>query len=454
MFFMLTPLIKLFQTGNNILFYNIKISENIYIPFLIGWLAATSMFFMIKLKFFNIKNLIKSFMLCFNKKLPHNQLELSPRKIVLTAIGSSVDLGSVFGVALGVVIGGPGVIFWLIVAGIFGTSIRFIEVFASHKYRNHLNKTSFGGPHLYIERIFSELNLHKTGKVIAFIFALFFTFSTFCSLQVNQTVSVITEHSFQLQNYRFLTCIIFASIIIISINTGMAKITKIAEKIVPWMTICYFICTAIVLIFHYDKILSSIFLILKDALSFNNVKGNTLGCFVIGMQRAFFCNEAGMGTGAIVHASSDNKNTLLEATISMVTPVISVLVVCLCSGVVVVISGAYNHNLNDGIKIIIQAFESVHPLLRFVIFLVVPVFGYTTAISWGYCGNRTWCYLFGEKSSKIYYIVLFVSYIVCGMVKDFGFMLDIADLMNLSITIPNILALMFFVSKKDILKKS
>lgn len=450
MFFMLTSLIKLFQIGNDILFYNIKIAQNTYIPFLIGWLICTSVFFMIKLKFFNIKNLFKSFSLCFDKKLPHNKLNISPKKIVMTSVGSSVDLGSVFGVALGVVIGGPGVVFWLIVAGILGTGVRFIEVFASHKYRHQINKESFGGPHLYIEKIFSDIKYHKTGKIIGFIFALFFTFSTFCSLQVNQTVSVITEHTLNFQNYRLLICILFATIIITSINTGMDKITKIAEKIVPWMTMCYFFCTAIVVLFHYDKILSSVYLIITDALSFNNIKGNALGCLVIGMQRAFFCNEAGMGTGAIVHASSDNKDTLIEATISMVTPIISVLVVCLCSGLVVVISGAYTNNLTDGISIIINAFESVHPFLRFVIFLVVPVFGYTTAISWGYCGNRTWCYLFGEKYSKLYYILLFVSYVVCGMVKDFGFMLDIADLMNLSITIPNILALMFFVKKVNI----
>ena len=160
----------------------------------------------------------------------------------------------------------------------------------------------------------------------------------------------------------------------------------------------------------------------------------------MGIQRAFFCNESGMGSGAIAHANSSNKDSKKEAIISMITPIISVLIVCFCSGLIVLVSKSYLQG-ESGIDFIINAFSSVHPYVKYLTLLIVPLFGITTAVSWAYYGSKQFATLFGQRRVLIYYTLLFIAYFLCGMVENFDTILNVADVLNLSIAIPNVIAL-------------
>ena len=202
----------------------------------------------------------------------------------------------------------------------------------------------------------------------------------------------------------------------------------------------FVIITIAILIVNRYNFVPAIKSIFEDAFSFRAVNGGILGALVMGFQRAFFCNESGMGSGAMIHANSSNKDSRREGIISMITPIISVVIVCLCSGMIVLVSKSFLEG-SSGTDYIINAFASVHPMMKYLTLVIVPLFGITTAVSWAYYGSKQFSTIFGKKNVMIYYTLLFVAYFLCGMVESFETILSVADFLNLSVTIPNIVAL-------------
>lgn len=130
----------------------------------------------------------------------------------------------------------------------------------------------------------------------------------------------------------------------------------------------------------------------------------------------------------------------------MVTPFIATSIICLCSGLIVLVSQKVSGAENlEGYTLIIKAFQSVHKAFPSLLFLIIPLFGFSTSIAQGYCGQKTWESIFGKKTLFIYQIIFFVSYFFCGLVDQFDLLLDLADMINLSTTIPSILALYFLL---------
>ena len=434
--------------GDKLLFFDVIFwTDKAQLPFLIFWLLIASIYFSLITGFANFKELPRAVIMFIKGKKTVNKQTgtASSKSIVMSAIAGATDLGSIFGVAGIVAIGGAGTIFWLIIAGFLATSIRYAEVVCGHKFRrkifiNGKSNGYVGGPHVYIPRIFRMYNLPKLGKFVATVYAVMLCLSTFCSLQINQTVHIFTHIFPQVADYTWLFALIISIFVITVVVRGLSGVAKFNQRIVPFMISLYVIITICVLVAYRGNIVSSLYLIFSDAFSFRAVNGGILGAMVLGVQRAFFCNESGMGSGAIIHANSSNNDTKKEAIISMITPIISVVIVCVCSGMIVLVTNSYNTGV-DGTDYIINAFANTCWWFKYVILILVPLFGITTAVSWAYYGSGLFSSLFGKKNVAIYYTILFISYFLCGLVDSFEIILNVADFLNLSIAIPNIIAL-------------
>ena len=268
---------------------------------------------------------------------------------------------------------------------------------------------------------------------------------------MNQSVQILTHTLPTLQNYKPIIALLIASIVISATIKGITGVAKFNQLIVPIMIIIYIISTIIILLYHHNNFSLAIKMIFEDAFTFRSINGSIIASIIVGVQRAFFCNESGMGSGAIIHSNSSNKDSKKEAIISMITPIISVVIICICSGMIVLVSGSYLTGSN-GTDNIIKAFSSVHPYMKYITLIIVPMFGITTAVSWAYYGSKQFSSLFGKKLVAIYYAILFIAYFLCGIAEDFNTILDVADFLNLSITIPNIIALIMM--SKVIIKES
>lgn len=387
------------------------------------------------------------------KKKQRNFFNLSTsRRILLTGIGEAIDVSAIFGITTAVIIAGPGVLFWMLVAGFISMPIKFLEISLGCITRkmDKQNQCVIGGPSRYIEVMFRCIKQKRLGKIIAIAFSFCVMISTFFSLQINQTMNVV-RHIFDISDLASLQITsIVALLIMLIILTGFNSITKISSRIVKVMSILYvFVCFAIVVV-NFENFTHAISLIFSEAFTFRAVEGSIIYASIVGLKRIYFSCDVGQGISSIIHINTLNKNPIQEGIISMSAVTIITLISVFCSGLIVVITGSYLSNI-DSMGAVISAFDTVHPFLKYTLFAVVPMFAITTAVAWGYCGQNAWKNIFGIKTVYIYNCLLFVAYVFCGTTRDFRKILDIADIFNFSITVPNIIALFIganFVQKR------
>ncbi len=450
------------DTGNNLLFFNILFWQNDFkLPFLIAWLVFSSLFFSIIFLGKNFRLIPISIKLLLSQKFTDKQdkdiketkiQQEKSKDIIMFTIGSCVDIGSMFGVALMVKQCGVGSIFWVLISGILATSIRFAEVFMGHHYRVlSPNKISYiGGPQIYIKKYFSEKGFLKIGIILSTCFTVMLFCSTFFSPQLNQTASTLRHFVPVLKDYDLLFCFTLSIIVVFIVSGGFHRIISVASKIVSIMSKVYILIAFIVIFFNYNNIVPLLQNIFIEAFTIKAGFGGFLTMIVFAIQRGFFCNESGMGSGAMSHANSVNKDSVQEAVISMITPILTTSVLCVTSGLIVAITDAHLHG-DTGLEIMMHALGTVHSSFHYVLFLLVPLFGISTAIAWAYYGQRAFGSLFGEKNIFIYNVILFISYIICSKANNFQAVLNLADIANLGITIPNIIVLLFaskFIANK------
>ncbi len=174
--------------------------------------------------------------------------------------------------------------------------------------------------------------------------------------------------------------------------------------------------------------------------------GGMAGVMVMGIKRAAFSNEAGLGSAAIAHAAAKTDEPVREGMVAILGPFIDTIVVCLMTALVVIITGAWNDASiprEAGVALTAAAFGSVIPWFPYVLTVCIGLFAYSTMIAWCYYGERGWIYLldhFGGIGLKtvIVFRLIFVAAIVVGAVNKLSDVLDFSDAMILSMAFPNI----------------
>ena len=161
-----------------------------------------------------------------------------------------------------------------------------------------------------------------------------------------------------------------------------------------------------------------------------------------GVKRAAFSNEAGVGSAPIAHSAVKTKNPASEGLVALLEPFIDTVVVCTMTALVIVITGTYQEQGADGITITSNAFQTVMPWFRYLLFLAVLLFAFSTMISWSYYGQQAWAFIFGRgKALEVTYKVLFCLFVVVGAVLPLSNVIDFSDSMIFAMAAPNILGL-------------
>ena len=209
----------------------------------------------------------------------------------------------------------------------------------------------------------------------------------------------------------------------------------------------YLIACLFILGTHFSQIPSAFSLIFQQAFSPDAAFGGFLGVLIIGIKRAVFSNEAGIGSAAIAHSAAKSSDPVQEGVVALLEPFIDTIVVCTMTALVIIITGAYNNpsntlliENNQGGALTSAAMGSVIPWFPYILSIAVFLFAFSTMISWSYYGERCWAYLFGDNSSIIYKII-FIIFTFLGSIITATNILDFSDLMILGMAFPNILGL-------------
>ena len=431
------------------------------IPLVVAWLACGATFFTVRMGFINFRGFWHAVRVTKGDyDDPEDTGEVTHFQALTSALSATVGLGNIAGVAIAVGTGGPGAIFWMILAGFIGMTSKFVECTLAQMYRQvDPSGRISGGPMRYLKDGLQEMGLGALGQVLAVIFAVLCIGGSFgggCTFQVVQSLGLIQESVPILRDQPWIYGVVLSALVGIVIIGGIKRIAATAEKLVPSMCLIYVLTAIAILAMNFDKIGWAFGEIIRGAFSPEAGFGGIMGVMVIGIKRAAFSNEAGVGSAAIAHSAAKTEFPVREGIVACLGPFIDTVVICTMTGLVIVITQAYDTTLNpehaalisgdQGSQLTSRAFGSVIKWFPMVLTVAATLFAYSTIISWSYYGERCWTYLFGPRASLSYKIVYCV-FVFLGSIITATNILVFSDLMILSMAFPNILGLLLLNGK-------
>ena len=421
--------------------------RTIKVPFLVIWLVLGALFFTFRFKFINIRGIKHSLDLVRGKyDDPTAVGEVTHFQALATAVSGTVGLGNIAGVAVAISTGGPGATFWLILAGLLGMSSKFVECALGVKYRVlEEDGTISGGPMQYLKRGFEERGFKKIGKGLSVIYAFIIILAAFAAGAMFQSNQAAAQLSSVLGVGGVAKTIIGVGIAIlvgIVIVGGLKGIAKVTDKVVPSMAGLYILMCLIVIGANIGGIGSAFALIIDGAFQPQALYGGFIGVMVLGFQRAAFSNEAGLGSASIAHSAAKTNHPVSEGFVALLEPFIDTVVVCTLTALVLIFTGTYTGETATGSALTAVAFGKVIPGASIFLTIAIFLFAFSTILTWSYYGVQAAQSLFGETKivTNIFKIV-FLMTVVLGASIGLGAVIDFADMMFLTLAIPNLIGL-------------
>lgn len=385
--------------------------------------------------------------------------EISSFSALCTALSATIGTGNIVGVATAVCAGGPGALFWMVVAAFLGMATKYSEGLLAVKYRTVAEDGhSLGGPFYYI-----ELGMGKNFKWLAKIFAFFgvcvglFGIGTFS--QVNGISSAVhgffdPNDAFTVKILPFLGeyswSVIIASLILsfcvaAVLIGGVKRIASVSQIIVPFMAVIYFVFAVILICCNITKVPAAFATIVTAAFSPKAITGGAVGSMLIAMQkgvaRGIFSNEAGLGTASIAHAGAEVNDPVQQGLFGVFEVFVDTIIICTFTALVILCSGVpITFGSAAGAELTISGFTSTYGNW-ITIFTAVAMccFAFTTILGWGLYGARCSEYLFGEKVIKPFMVIYSLVAIIGATVK-LDLLWSIAETFNGMMAIPNLIA--------------
>ena len=413
-------------------------------PFLIVAILGTGLFLMIGLRFMPLIKLFQSVKMLWQgrREKAHQEGDISAFNALMTSLSATIGTGNIVGVATAIVLGGPGALFWMWMTALVGMATKYAEVLLAVHYREEDAKgNKVGGPMYYIKN-----GLGPKYKWLAVLFAAFGTLAGFGIGNTIQSNSVAQVFEAEFGIAVEVTGVIVALLVGLVLIGGIKRIAIIAGKLVPMMAIAYVMASILILIVHRDQIADTFELIFYHAFTPIAATGGFAGAAVwaaihYGVARGIFSNEAGLGSAPIAHAAAKTNNPVRQGSIAVVGTFIDTLIICTLTGLVIIITGAWTSGEN-GAPLASFAFETALPGIGgYIIAVAQSIFALTTLLGWSVYGERCIAYLFGVKAI-IPFRLLWILVIPIGAILDLGLIWLIADILNLLMAIPNLIALL------------
>jgi AGCS family alanine or glycine:cation symporter len=360
-----------------------------------------------------------------------------------TALASTIGTGNIVGVGTAIYLGGPGAVLWMWLTGIFGISTKYAESLIAVKYRVKDEKGAMLGGAMYaLER---GLKCKWLGVLFA-VFAALAAFGIGDGVQSNAVAGLINE-TFQVPNW--VTGVILSILVAFVLIGGLKVITRVCEKLVPFMSVLYVAGCIIILAINAQYLVPAIKLICTSAFSPKAAAGGFVASTLMaaarfGIARGLFSNESGMGSAPIVSAAAKTRNAVRQALVASTGTFWDTVVSCLMTGLVVVssvIGHADIEAVTNGGTLVHAAFAKIPYLGEIILTFGLFTFAFSTILGWSYYGEQGAEYLFGVKSN-VPYRIIYVIVCFLGTAVPLGMVWDLADALNGLMIIPNLIAIL------------
>lgn len=448
-------------------------------------ILAVGIFLTIKfrgLQFLKVGRALK----CMVKNEDDGEGEVSTFGALCISMAATLGTGKIVGVAIAIAAGGPGALFWMILAAIFGMATKYCEGFLAIRFRKKEEDGSIiGGPFMYIEN-----GLGKKFKWLAILFAIFGAFaglmgtgtmtqmdsintsviSVFDPMKTN-TVNIFGN---DISIYAIMITIIVTICAAFAVIGGVQRISKMSTVLVPIMAIIFFLSCLGVVVLNIQLVPSALLAVIKGAFTFKAGAGAAIGFTIMtalqqGISRGIFSNEAGLGSAPIAIASAKSNDPVEQGLVCMGGTFIDTMVLCLTIGLGIVMMGSYTGH--EGLNITIDSFaKGLHIGTKYsaiIVMFSIVTFAFTTIIGWNVYGEKCIAYLTNNnKKAILIYKILYVISVAITPFLTLEIIWTFASIANGLMAIPNLIALLFlgglvaretrayFKKEKDVIKEN
>lgn len=428
---------------------------------LIVLILATGIYLTIRLKGMQIRRLPAALrFMVQNEEGGHG--EVTSFAALCTALSATIGTGNIVGVATAIVAGGPGALFWMWVAALFGMATKYAEGVLAICYRRiDEDGHVLGGPFYYIENGMGK-NWRWLGKIFAFFGAGVGLLGIGTFTQVNGITSAVgnffdseKNHVIALFGREYTVAVLIAGLILtvcvaLVVLGGIQRIARVSEIIVPFMAVFYVVACLTILIVNADRVPGAFKEIIEGAFGLRAAAGGAMGAVLLAMQkgiaRGIFSNEAGLGSAPIAAAAAQTKEPVRQGLVSMTGTFIDTIIICTMTGLSIVLTQSYDLGL-EGVEVTTYAFNQGLPVpawaSSFLLMVCLIFFAFTTIIGWNYYGERCLEYLSnGSSKAVMTYRFLYILAIFVGPFMTVEAVWTIADIFNALMAIPNLIAVL------------
>jgi len=418
---------------------------------LIGGLSFLGIYLSFKSGFFQFRRLGYIFSETFGKLKIKGKKGREGFRAMCMALGGTIGVGNIAGVATAITLGGPGAIFWMWISGFFGMIIKYAEIALSVRYRIIKdNGECVGGPMYYMH--FCGI---KILNITGYIFALFCVIASFFMGNIAQTDTVSRAFSNTFYLPRVAVCL-FISILLIPVLLGRAqKIKALAEILVPLMSGLYIVFALIVIISNLEGIIPAIKLIIIGAFYPKTAAAGIGGYGIyraisVGFSKGLFTNEAGMGSAPIAHASNPNATEKGQGMWGIAEVFIDTIVVCTITALAILSSDIYLDGSNlSGIELTLAVFTDTlgKTLGEGILTVSIGLFAFASIIAWNYYGKCALESLTHKKWTINIYMFAFIIISILGAFTETESIMFLSDMINAPLLLLNIPAILLLSHK-------
>lgn len=322
----------------------------------------------------------------FKKESRESKDGISSFSAVMAALSATIGTGNIIGVAIGIVNGGPGAIFWMWVIGFIAMAVKYSEVVASVKYRKVRPDGEYdAGPYMYLKE---GIKFKTFGKILAIIFAISLMINLLIAAGVHTGALVDNLAEFNVS--RWVSAIAAMILVSIVVYGGVRALVKITDRLVPIMSVVFILGAITLILVNIGELIPSIGLIFKSAFSPSAAVGGFSGAAVSaairwGTARGMYSSDSGNGIQSIMHGQADVDHPVGQGIFGVFEVFFDTIVICTLTALAILSSGVWTGINQDPATLTVRAFESVLGLPgKIVIVATVVLFAFSTALSFAY----------------------------------------------------------------------
>lgn len=429
----MNPLYDLLQSIDNL----------VWGPPLLILLVGTGLYLTVRLGFIQIRHLPLALSYVFSsKKNGKGNGDVSSFAALCTALSATIGTGNIVGVATAIKLGGPGALFWMWLAALFGMATKYAECLLAVKYRDtDANGQMIGGPMYYLEKGVGNKWLAKLFAIFALGVACF-GIGTF-----PQANAIIDAATLSFNAPRELSVVILTVLVATVTLGGIKSIASVASKVVPLMAGLYIVACITVLVTQAEALPAAVNLVISSAFTGHAATGGFVGAGIMlaiqsGIARGVFSNESGLGSAPMAAAAAKTDSCVRQGLTSMTGTFFDTIIICTMTGLTLVVTGAWESEYAGAAMTTYAFADGLNssywgPLM---VSIGLMFFAFTTILGWNYYGERCVTYLFGVKAIlpyKLFFLVLVAG----GAFMKLDMIWLIADIVNGLMAIPNLIGL-------------